>query len=56
VTIAPTFQNIGVLGLIILVRTFLSWSLAVEINGEWPWRRAQMQATQTPPASAHDEL
>ncbi|HEY7341501.1 MAG TPA: DUF1622 domain-containing protein [Ktedonobacterales bacterium] len=45
VTIEPTFQSIGVLGLIVLVRTFLSWSLEVEINGEWPWRRARREAT-----------
>ena len=55
VTIAPTFQSIGVLGLIVLVRTFLSWSLEVEINGEWPWRRGRTQATQTPGALAQDE-
>jgi uncharacterized membrane protein len=40
VAIEPTFQSVGVLGLIVLVRTFLSWSLEVEINGQWPWRRA----------------
>ena len=39
VTIEPTFQSIGVLGLIVLVRTFLSWSLEVEINGRWPWQQ-----------------
>jgi uncharacterized membrane protein len=41
VTIAPTLTNIGVLGAIILVRTFLSWSLAVEMEGRWPWQTAQ---------------
>ncbi len=46
VAIEPTFQSVGVLGLIVLVRTFLSWSLEVEINGEWPWRRARTEATQ----------
>lgn len=46
VTIEPSFQSIGVLGLIVLVRTFLSWSLEVEINGEWPWRRAHTAAAQ----------
>ncbi len=45
VTIEPTFQSIGVLGLIVLVRTFLSWSLEVEINGQWPWRRARTEPT-----------
>ena len=34
----PSFESIGVLGLIILVRTFLSWTLELEINGRWPWR------------------
>jgi len=45
VTVNPTFVSIGVLGLIVVVRTFLSWSLEVEISGEWPWRRA---ASRTP--------
>ena len=36
----PSFESIGVLGLIILVRTFLGWALEVEINGRWPWRGA----------------
>jgi uncharacterized membrane protein len=39
VAIDPTFQSVGVLALIVLVRTFLSWSLEVEITGSWPWRR-----------------
>lgn len=55
VTIEPTFQSVGVLGLIVLVRTFLSWSLEVEINGEWPWRRARSQATQSSRTLAQDE-
>lgn len=38
VAIDPTLMSIGVLGLIVFVRTFLSWSLEVEINGEWPWQ------------------
>ncbi len=38
VAIDPSFQSVGVLALIVLVRTFLSWSLEVEITGAWPWR------------------
>jgi uncharacterized membrane protein len=38
IAIAPTVQNIAMLGLIVLIRTFLSWSLEVEINGRWPWQ------------------
>ncbi len=42
VAINPTFASVGVLALIVLVRTFLSWSLEVEINGEWPWQRSRL--------------
>jgi uncharacterized membrane protein len=39
VAVSPTLLNVGVLGLIVLIRTFLSLSLQVEIEGELPWRR-----------------
>ncbi len=38
VALEPTLQSVGVLALIVLVRTFLSWSLEVEITGRWPWQ------------------
>jgi uncharacterized membrane protein len=41
----PTIQNVAILGLIVLIRTFLSLSLDVEIEGEWPWQRARSVAT-----------
>ena len=41
VALEPTLLNISVLGLLVLVRTFLSWSLAVEIEGHWPWQAQQ---------------
>jgi len=40
VAVAPTLNNVLVLGLIVLIRTFLSFSLEIEINGVVPWRRA----------------
>ena len=40
VAIEPTLRNVGVLAVIVLVRTFLSFSLEVELEGRWPWRRA----------------
>ena len=40
VAVAPTLGNVLVLGLIVLIRTFLSFSLEIEINGVLPWRRA----------------
>src|SRR3954470_8149020 len=39
VAVAPTVRNVAVLGLIVLIRTFLSVSLEVEIDGRVPWRR-----------------
>ena len=38
VALEPTLNNVAVLGLLVLVRTFLGWSLAVEIEGCWPWQ------------------
>jgi uncharacterized membrane protein len=40
VAVAPTLRNVEVLGLIVLIRTFLSVSLQVEIDGQLPWRRS----------------
>jgi uncharacterized membrane protein len=39
VAIDPTLESVGVLGGIVLIRTFLSLSLEVEIEGRWPWQR-----------------
>ncbi|MXP42703.1 DUF1622 domain-containing protein [Altererythrobacter soli] len=38
VSVVPTLENVLVLALIVLIRTFLSMSLEVEINGRWPWQ------------------
>jgi uncharacterized membrane protein len=40
VAVAPTLDNVLVLGLIVVIRTFLSFSLETEIEGVAPWRRA----------------
>ena len=37
------FRSIGVLGLIVLIRTFLSFSLEVEIKGHWPWQESRIK-------------
>ncbi len=39
VVLAPDFTNVAVLGLIVLVRTFLSMTLQLEVEGRWPWQR-----------------
>lgn len=40
VAVAPTFRGVGVLAVIVAVRTFLSFALEVELSGRWPWQRA----------------
>ena len=40
VAIAPTMENVATLGLIVLIRTVLSFSIEIEIEGVAPWRRA----------------
>ena len=42
-----TFTNIGVLAAVIVTRTFLSWSLVVEMEGRWPGH---------PPPTSHPEV
>lgn len=41
ITVVPSFKSLGVLAFLVLVRTLVSWTLALEIDGCWPW--------QTPP-------
>jgi uncharacterized membrane protein len=41
VAVTPTFTSIGVLGLIVVIRTVLSFSLEVELEGCWPWQRGR---------------
>jgi uncharacterized membrane protein len=48
IAISPSFTSVGVLGLIVVVRTFLSFSLEAELEGQWPWqRKASAPAAQT---------
>ena len=38
VALEATLESVAVLGLLVLIRTFLSWALVVEIEGRWPWQ------------------
>ena len=46
----PTAGSVLVLGMIVLIRTFLSMSLELELEGRWPWRRAEAAQKQEPAA------
>jgi uncharacterized membrane protein len=47
VAVEPTFVSVGVLGLVILVRTFLSVTLTLEIEGRGPWRGREQEVGQS---------
>jgi uncharacterized membrane protein len=38
VVLETTFESVSVLGLLVLIRIFLGWSLVVEMEGRWPWQ------------------
>ncbi|PKM21230.1 MAG: hypothetical protein CVV11_03055 [Gammaproteobacteria bacterium HGW-Gammaproteobacteria-15] len=40
VAVELTFENVGVLALVVLIRTFLSFTLELELTGKWPWQQA----------------
>src|SRR3974377_2132404 len=44
ITAPLTFESVGLLAAIVLIRTFLSFSLETEIEGCWPWQRAAKEA------------
>lgn len=52
VAVTPTIESVSVLALIVLIRTFLSWSLEVEISGHWPWQKARAGAVEPDEADA----
>jgi uncharacterized membrane protein len=47
VAVTPTFRSVGVLAVIVLIRTFLSFSLELEITGRWPWQKTPNGRPQT---------
>lgn len=40
VAVSPTLLSVAVLAAIVVIRTFLSWSLILEMEGRWPWQKA----------------
>jgi uncharacterized membrane protein len=48
VVVDPTLDNVIVLGLIVLIRTFLSMALQLELEGRWPWQRPADAAPSAP--------
>jgi len=53
IIVDPTLESVAVLGIIVVIRILLSFSLEVEMDGVWPWRRAQL--ARVPGAEPSDE-
>ncbi|MCW2993348.1 MAG: hypothetical protein JWQ18_843 [Conexibacter sp.] len=51
VAVAPSFEGVGVLAIVVAVRTFLSFTLDVELDGRWPWQQARRPEQVGTPAS-----
>lgn len=47
VTAPLTWESVGLLAIIVLIRTFLSFSLETEIEGQWPWQRRDRERSGT---------
>jgi len=43
ITTVPTFSSLGVLAFLVFVRTIVSWTLILEMEGRWPWQTAEEQ-------------
>ncbi|QIB65754.1 DUF1622 domain-containing protein [Kineobactrum salinum] len=43
VAVELTFETIGVLAIVVLIRTFLSFTLEVEMSGKWPWQNNRLR-------------
>jgi uncharacterized membrane protein len=51
IVVDSTVENVAVLGIIVLIRVVLSFSLEVEIDGMWPWNRWRV-APDNPPSES----
>jgi uncharacterized membrane protein len=52
VAITPNASSVAVLGGIVLIRTFLSFSLQLEVTGYWPWQAARARQQQAAAATS----
>jgi uncharacterized membrane protein len=54
IIVDATIESVAALGIIVIIRILLSFSLEVEIDGVWPWRRSQLPRgsdSDTPPGT-----
>ena len=54
IVVDPSLESVGVLGLIVLIRIVLSFSLEVEIDGAWPWNQWRLRRSRATRSSPGD--
>ena len=52
IAVDPSLDNLWALFLLVVIRTFLSWALEVELDGVWPWRRKALELQERAPEEA----
>lgn len=52
IAVQPTLMSLAVLASLVLIRTFLNWTLVLEIEARWPWQRGDRRATAEPDANS----
>jgi len=53
VAVELTFETVAVLALVVLIRTFLSFTLELELTGKWPWQHAGSETKTIPPGTGN---
>jgi uncharacterized membrane protein len=51
VAIKPSLESVTILAIIILIRTFLSVTMELEVNGRWPWQKKDYEINHHPPVA-----
>jgi len=51
VTVEPTLEGLGLLAVMVAVRTILGWTTVLEISGRWPWQKRRSEAALSQPES-----
>jgi len=41
ITVTPTFASLSALGILVIIRTAVNWTLTLEVKGHWPWQPAE---------------
>lgn len=55
VAVEPSFRSVGILAVIVVIRTFLSWSLELELEGRWPWQKEREEKSSTNDTKVSEE-